>query len=79
MVLSPTSNRASPSPATLKSNCVSADNVGLIDSTAELETEVRSNDRTHEDLIGMLTEHTHCVLGSRGGGFNVRLQLVLFI
>jgi hypothetical protein len=36
MVLSPVSNRASPSPATLKSSCASADNVGLIDSTVEL-------------------------------------------
>jgi hypothetical protein len=58
MVLSPMSNRASPSPATLKSSCVSAD-VGLIDGIAELVTEVRCNDRTHEDLIGMLTEPTH--------------------
>jgi DNA-directed RNA polymerase subunit N (RpoN/RPB10) len=39
MVLSPMSNRASPSPATLKSSCASA-NVGLIDGTAELATEV---------------------------------------
>jgi hypothetical protein len=62
MVLSPMSNRASPSPATLKSSCASADNVGLIDSTAELATEVHCDDRTHEDLIGMLTEPTHCGL-----------------
>jgi hypothetical protein len=61
MVLSPMSNRTSPSPATRKSNCVSAD-VGLIDDTAELPTEVRCDDRTHEDLIGMLTEPTHCGL-----------------
>jgi hypothetical protein len=53
------SNRASPSPATLKSRCASADNVGLIDGTAELETEVRCDDCTHEDLISMLTEPTH--------------------
>jgi hypothetical protein len=58
MVLSPMSNRASPSPATLKSSCASPD-VGLIDGTAELATEVRCDDRTHEDLIGMLTEPTH--------------------
>jgi hypothetical protein len=40
MVLSPVSNRASPSPATLKRSCASTDNVGLIDGTAELATEV---------------------------------------
>jgi hypothetical protein len=74
------SNRASPSPATLKSSCAFADNVSLIDGTAELVTKVRCDDRTHEDLIGMLTEPTHIVAyGSRGGGFNVRLHLVLFI
>jgi hypothetical protein len=61
MVLSPMSNRANPSPATLKSSCVSAD-VGLIDGTAELATEVRCDDRTHKDFIGMLTEPTHCGL-----------------
>jgi hypothetical protein len=55
------SNRASPSPASLKSSCASAD-VGLIDDTAELATEVRFDDRTHEDLIVMLTEPTHCDL-----------------
>jgi DNA-directed RNA polymerase subunit N (RpoN/RPB10) len=58
MVLSPMSNCASPSPATLKSSFASTD-VGLIDGTAELATEVRCDDRTHEDLIGMLTEPTH--------------------
>jgi hypothetical protein len=58
MVLSPMSNRASPSPATLKSSCASAD-VGSIDGTAELATEVRCDDRTHEDVIGILTEPTH--------------------
>jgi hypothetical protein len=58
MVLSPMSNRASPSPATLKSSCASAD-VGLIDGTTELATEVRYDDRTQEDPIGMLTEPTH--------------------
>jgi hypothetical protein len=52
------SNPASPSPATLKSSCVSADSVGLIDGTAKLVTEVRCDDLTHEDLIGMLTEPT---------------------
>jgi DNA-directed RNA polymerase subunit N (RpoN/RPB10) len=40
MVLSPMSNRASPSPATLKSSYASTDNVGLIDGTAELATDV---------------------------------------
>jgi hypothetical protein len=58
MVLSPMSNRASPSPATLKSSCASTD-VGLVDGNAELATEVRYDDRTHEDLISMLTEPTH--------------------
>jgi hypothetical protein len=62
MVLSPMSNRASPSPATLKSNCASAYYVGLIDGTAELATEVRCDDRTHKDLIGLLTEPAHCGL-----------------
>jgi hypothetical protein len=61
MVLSPMFNHASPSPATLKSRCASTD-VGLIDGTAELATEVRCDDHTHEDLIGMLTEPTHCDL-----------------
>jgi hypothetical protein len=73
------SNRAIPSPTTLKSGCASTDNVGLIDGTIELATEVRCDDRTHEDLIGMLTEPHTVVYGSRGGGFNVRLQLVMFI
>jgi hypothetical protein len=53
------SNHASPSPATLKSSCASANNVGLIDSAAELATEVRCDDHTQEDLIGMLTKPTH--------------------
>jgi hypothetical protein len=61
MVLSPISNRASPSPATLKTSCAPAD-VGLINGTTELVTEVHFDDRTHEDLIGMLTEPTHCGL-----------------
>jgi hypothetical protein len=61
MVFSPMSNRASPSPATLKSSCAFA-YVGLIDGTTELVTEVRCDDRKHEDLIGMLTEPTHCSL-----------------
>jgi hypothetical protein len=47
------SNRA------LKSSYASADNVGLIDGAAELATKVRCDDRTHEDLIGMLSEPTH--------------------
>jgi hypothetical protein len=54
-------NRASSSPATLMS-CIASANVGLIDGTAELTREVRCDDRTHEDLIGMLTEPTHCGL-----------------
>jgi hypothetical protein len=62
MVFSPVSNRASPSPSTLKSSCASVDNVGLIHGTVELVTEVRYDDRTHKDLIGMLTEPTHCGL-----------------
>jgi hypothetical protein len=61
-MLSSMSNRASPSPATLKSSCASADNVALIDGTAELATEVRCDHRTQEDLIGMLIEPTHCGL-----------------
>jgi hypothetical protein len=56
------SNHASHSPATLKSSCASADNVGLIDGTAELAAEERCDDRRHEDLIGMLTEPIHCGL-----------------
>jgi hypothetical protein len=56
------SNRASPSPATLKSSCASADNISLIDRTVELVTKVRCDDRTHEDLISMLTEPTRCGL-----------------
>jgi hypothetical protein len=56
------SNRVSLSPTTLKSSCASVDNVGLIDGTAELATEVRCDDRTHEDLIGMLAEPTYCGL-----------------
>jgi DNA-directed RNA polymerase subunit N (RpoN/RPB10) len=62
MVLSPMSNHVRPSPATLKSSCASVDNAGLIDGTAELATDVRYDDRTHEYLIGMLTEPTHCGL-----------------
>jgi hypothetical protein len=53
------SNRASPSPATLKSSCASEDNVGLIEGNAKLVMEVYCDDRTHEDLIGMLTKPTH--------------------
>jgi hypothetical protein len=75
MVLSPMSNHASSSPATLTSSCASADNVSLIDGT----TELHCDDRTHGDLIGMLTEPTHCGLWITWRGFNVRMQLVLFI
>jgi hypothetical protein len=45
-VLSPMSNRASPSPATLKRSCAFAD-VGVVDGIAKLVTEVRCDDRTH--------------------------------
>jgi hypothetical protein len=79
VVLSPVSNHASPSPATLKSSCASANNIGLIDGTAELTMEVRCDDRTQQDLIGMLTEPTYCGLWITWKVFNVRLQLVLFI
>jgi hypothetical protein len=72
MVLSPMSNRASPSPATLKSSCASTDNVGLIDGTTELATEVRCDNRTHKDLIGMLTEPHIVAYGSRGGVLSIR-------
>jgi hypothetical protein len=78
MVLSPMSNCASPSPATLKSSCASAD-VCLIDGIVELATEVCCDDRTHEDLIGMFIEPTHYGLWITWRGFNVRLHLVLFI
>jgi hypothetical protein len=61
MVLSSMSNPASPSPATLKCSCAFGD-VGLIDDTAELATEVRCDNRKHEELIGMLAEPTHCGL-----------------
>jgi hypothetical protein len=49
VVLSPVSNHTSPSPATLKSSCASADNIGLIDGTAELtitSTVLNINDQT---------------------------------
>jgi DNA-directed RNA polymerase subunit N (RpoN/RPB10) len=78
MVLSPISNRASPSPATLKSSCASAD-VGLIDGNVELATEVRCDDLTHEDLIGMLAEPTHCGLWIMWRGLHCEAALVLFI
>jgi hypothetical protein len=61
MVLSPMSNRASPSPTTLKSSCASAD-VGFVDGNAKFATEVHCDDRTREDLVGMLSEPTHCGL-----------------
>jgi hypothetical protein len=48
--------------STLKSSCASANNVGLIDDSVELATEVRCDDHKHGDLIGMLTEPTHCGL-----------------
>jgi hypothetical protein len=62
VVLSPLSNRASPSPSTLKSSCASADNIGLIDGTAELTMELRYDDCTQQYFIGMLTEPTYCGL-----------------
>jgi hypothetical protein len=55
VVLSLVSNSASPSPTALKRSCASAYNIGLINGTTEL-TEVHYDDRTQEDLIGMLTE-----------------------
>jgi hypothetical protein len=61
-VLSLMSNCASPSLATLKSSCSYADNIGLIDGTTKLMTEVRCDGRTQQDLIGMLTEPTYCGL-----------------
>jgi hypothetical protein len=76
MVLSPISNLASTSPATLKSRCASAD-VRLIDGTAELATEVRCDNRTHEDLIGMLTEPTHCGLWITWRGLQCEVALGL--
>jgi hypothetical protein len=60
VVLSPVSNRASPSPVALKSSCASANDIGLINGTTEL-TEVHCYD-PKEDLIGMLTEPAHCGL-----------------
>ena len=63
MVFAPVSNRTSPSPAGLKSSCASADNVGLINGTTELSTEVvHIASPTQEDLIGTLTEPTDCGL-----------------
>jgi hypothetical protein len=77
MVLSPMCNRASPSPATLKSSCASADNVGLIDGTAELATEVCYDDCTHEDLIDMFTEPTHSGLWITWRGLQCETTLCL--
>jgi hypothetical protein len=76
MVLSPMSNSANPSPAKLKSSCAST-NVGLIDGNAELATEVRCDDRTHEDLIGMLTEPKHCGLWISWKGLQCEVALGL--
>jgi hypothetical protein len=59
VVLSLVSNHTSPSPSTLTSGCASADNIGLIDGTAELTMEVCCDDRTQHDLIGILTEPTY--------------------
>jgi hypothetical protein len=56
------SNHASPSPAKLKSTCASTDNIGLIDGTVELMMEVHCDDRTQQDLIGILTEPIYCGL-----------------
>jgi hypothetical protein len=46
MVLSPMSIAQALHTPKLKSSCVSADNVGLIDGTAELTMEVHCDDRT---------------------------------
>ena len=63
VVFAPVSNRTSPSPAGLKSSCASLDNVGLINVTTELSTEVvHIASPTQEDLIGTLTEPTDCGL-----------------
>jgi hypothetical protein len=61
VVLSLVSNRASPSPTALKSSYASVDNICLINGTTEL-TKVHCDDRTQEDLIGMLTKPAHCGL-----------------
>jgi hypothetical protein len=66
IVLSPMSNRASPSPATLKSRCASADNVGLIDGTVELATEVCCDDRTHDHVEGASMCGSNWFCSSRG-------------
>jgi hypothetical protein len=79
VVLSLVSNRASPSPVTLKSSCASVDNVGLVDGTAELATEVRCDDRTHEDPIGMLTEPTQCGLWITWRGLQCEAAIGMFI
>jgi hypothetical protein len=71
------SNLASPSFATLKSSCASADNIGLIDGTVELATEVRCDDRTHEELIGMLIELTYCSLWITWRGLQCEVALGL--
>jgi hypothetical protein len=62
---------------TLKSSCASADNVALIDDTAELAMEVRCDDRTHEDLISMLIEPTHCGLWITWRGLQCEVALGL--
>jgi hypothetical protein len=71
------SNHASPSPGTLKSNCASANNLGLVNGTAELATELSYDDCTHEDLIGMLTEPTHCGLWITWRGIQCEAALCL--
>jgi hypothetical protein len=49
----------------------------LIDGTAELVAEVRCDDHTLEDLIGMLTEPTHCGLWIMWRGFQCDVTLGL--
>jgi hypothetical protein len=68
-------NRVSPSLTTLKISCLSLDNIGLIDGTTKLTMEVRCDDRTQQDLIGMLINPTFCGLwitwnGLRCEGWN---------
>jgi hypothetical protein len=77
LVVEMQSNRASSSPATLKSSCPSVDNVGLVDCTAELATKVRCDDRTHEDLIGMLNDPTHGGLWITWRGFQCEAAIGL--
>jgi hypothetical protein len=49
----------------------------LIDGTTELAAEVRCDDHTHEDFIGMLTEPTHCGLWITWRGLQCEVALGL--